>query len=753
MDMTIFSKKIKIKTIKKNLQKLSKIILVLFIFISFFPLSSVYAGRIFDPNNIITDQELSDKDSLSRAAIQTFLERKNSVLSQYEQEIEGVNKKASEIIWEVGQKYSINPKFLLTTLEKEQGLISKSNATEKAIDWATGYSCFGGTCNERHKGFYNQVLAAAATQDIYRQRAGQFSFRVGQTTKTVDGYNVTPLNQATANLYIYTPYVGHAPELGINFQFGANKLFWRIWHRYFSEQKFLDGQIITHGGRYWLIKNNKKYEFASKELFLNDYKENDAINVSSKAALSYPDGPKIYFAENSLVKENSSSQIYLIAEGLKRPIIDNNALALLSDFRIAVSAQQIPTVSFDKLLAYGDGPHISASSIYPQGKLFRDEGGKIWQIKDNIRREVDLVVWQQRFNSQVPETINSSTLEGYLRGTPVRLKDGTFVENSGRYFLISNGKRMRIEDTEIFNRIFGIDKKNSALKISSQLLQIHAAGEVIDYIDDTIKDSDITRPAPPTAVNPPSVGNYQAVFESITPERLVTASGSNQTIAVQFKNTGSALWQKGNVLLKMSDRGKESSSFGVSEKINFDQKNVSSSQIATFTFDIASPTDKTGLLVQDFSLYYDNNGRMEKITTVGKAIVVRSGVSAQIIEHNIPIAVKNIWQPISITMKIKNTSSDTAWLSRRTALEIYNLDGTPSLFYDPKDWVRQEVAAVPINKSTIEPGEIGEFKFTLNPLKIRQGVHTLNFQLKLLDKNIQVFLNGNQEWHRQIRVD
>ena len=51
------------------------------------------------------------------------------------------------------------------------------------------------------------------------------------------------------------------------------------------------------------------------------------------------------------------------------------------------------------------------------------------------------------------------------------------------------------------------------------------------------------------------------------------------------------------------------------------------------------------------------------------------------------------------------------------------------------------------------PGEVGEFKFTLDPRGIKKGTYDLNFQLKLLDKDKQVYLNGDQNWKLLIRVD
>lgn len=741
--------KTKIKNSPKISSKLSLVVLAFFIFNILFP--AISQARTFNPSNIITDKELLDKNSLSKTAIQKFLERENSVLSRYSQIINGQAKKASEIIWEISQKHEINPKFILTTLEKEQGLIHVAQATEKALDWATGYSCYGGTCNEKHKGFYNQVEASAETQKIYIQKAGQFGFRVGVTTKSFDGYPVTPTNQATANLYIYTPYVGYSPELGVTAPYGGNRLFWRIWNRYFTNQKFLNGQIITNSGNYWLIQSGTKRKFVSKELFLQDYNLTDTIPVFNTDLAAYPDGEPINFANNTLVKSSASGQIYLLTDGTKRPIVDNTALALLSDFKIAINSSEIPSVSESQISSYTLGNLINTGSVYPQGKLFRDEAGIIWQVKDGLKHLVDPVVWQNRFNSQGPENTTTGQLEKYTTGAPVKLKDGTFTvsNSSGYYYLISNGERMKIEDLEIFNRVFGTDKKNSALKVSTALLEAHGAGDVIDYIDDTIKDEVVETPSGNTA----TVGNYAAGFNSMAPDGLIMMTGQSASVTIKFKNSGTANWQNNNVYLKITDAGKDTSSFGVPEKIYPAQTSVATSQMAEFNFNITAPADKNGLLTQEFGLYYDKNGVAVKITSITKFIIVKAGDSAQIIDHNIPVAVRNTWKPIPITMKVQNNGTETIWLARKTALEIYNIDGTTSYFYDPNDWVKSNVAAVAVNKTYIKPGEVGEFKFTLDPRNIKPGNYILNFKLKLTDQNKDIYLNGGLEWRREIRVD
>ncbi|MDX9893771.1 MAG: hypothetical protein RB292_05210 [Patescibacteria group bacterium] len=734
---------------KKNITRLSWLILAFFVLpLSTWPITA--GARTFNPNNIITDQEMFDQSSLSQTAIQKFLERENSVLAKFSQIINGKTMKAAQIIWEISQKQGVNPKFLLTTLEKEQALISREQATEKALDWATGYSCYGGGCKEKYRGFYNQLDAAAETQKIYAQKASQFSFRVGQVAKTYDQYEITPANQATANLYIYTPYVGYSPELGVTAPYGGNRLFWRIWHRYFSNQKFLDGQVVTDGTDYWLIQDNTKRKFDSKELFLKDYRANDAIKAARNELNNYPDGTPISFSNNTVVRSATSGQIYLLTENTKRPIIDNAALALLNDVQIAITTSQVPTISENKLNGYKLGDIISVNSIYPQGKLVRDETGARWWIQDGLKHEVYPEVWENRFNSREGEPISGQALEKFSNGKPALLKDGTFVlsADTGYYYLISQGARMRIQDLEIFDRVWGINKKNSAVRVRSALLEAHEAGEIIDYIDDTIKDSTVSNPTNNNS------NDYTGSFEALKPESLILINGQSQNATITFKNTGSGSWSGDQIWLELTDQGKTTSSFTAQTKFSPNETAIGANQLASFDINLTAPADQSGLLTQTFTLYYNKNGTPTKIASISKFVIVKAGLSAQIVEQNIPVAVRNTWKPIQITMKIQNNSADNTWLAKKTALEIYNDDGSASYFYDPADWVRQEVAAVAVNQGYIKPGETGEFKFTLDPRGVKPGTYIMRFKLTLLDQNgKEVFLNGASAWRREIRVD
>ncbi len=751
--------KTKTKFSQKIALKLRVGILVVFVISAFSPALPAKA-RVFNPHNIITDQDLMAKNSLSKTAIQVFLERENSVLARYSQIIDGRTLKAAEMIWEIGQKHNISPKYLLATLEKEQSLISKTTATEKALDWATGYSCFAGGCKEKYRGFYNQVEAAAETQQIYIQKAGQFAFRVGVTTKTFDGFAVTPANNATANFYIYTPYVGYAPELGVTSPYGGNKLFWRIWNRYFTDQKFLDGQVITDGGNYWLIKNNEKRRFASRDIFLADYQPADATLAAQTIINSYPDGPIIHYSGNTLVKSAASGQIFYIAGGSKHALLDNTALAALSDVRLAVADNEIRSVSEDSLAAYALGSNITGYSVYPQGKLFRDENGVIWQVQDGMKHQVDPLVAQNRFGGKLIEPAASAQLLQYTTGGPLLFKDGTFVNYNGSYYIISNGERMKIVDSGVFNRVFGSERMAGAFKVSQALLDIHAAGEMIDYIDDTIADPAGTATAANSQLSPVITGGLAAELDSLSPEGIIINSGEVSNIAVKIKNIGTALWQPGTVWLKVTDLD-GNNLYATPEKINFAENSVGSSQLATFNVSLTGPNDtgvkvvKLALIANDREFFSQLKFAIIKAGTGGSpaSISVEKKIpgGAEVVSETIPDSINGTSKPLAVTVKLKNTGT-TTWLSRRTALEIYNADGTSSYFYDPNDWIRKEVAAVPINLSQIKPGQTGTFNFTLDPRGIKLNTYSLVIQLKQLDIGRQVLINGEKSWVQKITI-
>ena len=102
----------------------------------------------FNPNNIISDNDLVDSQTMSATRIQKFLQDKGSPLANYQiNDPWGNLKTAAQIIFDASQYYIINPQFLLVLLQKEQSLITDPTPSQGQLDWATGY----GVCDSCSK--------------------------------------------------------------------------------------------------------------------------------------------------------------------------------------------------------------------------------------------------------------------------------------------------------------------------------------------------------------------------------------------------------------------------------------------------------------------------------------------------------------------------------------------------------------------------------------------------------------------------
>jgi len=187
-------------------------------------LPSTVFGADFDPNFIISDDEMQNWTSMDIHDIQAFLDEKGGYIANHKTEDwEGTLRLVADIIWRASKESQINPKYLLVKLQKEQSLITAKDPTQKQLDWATGY----GVCDsckmtdpdiQKYKGFGTQVDRAAGIMRWYYDHLNTESWikRAGQTY-TIDGESITPQSNATGFLYSYTPHIH------------GNENFWNLW--------------------------------------------------------------------------------------------------------------------------------------------------------------------------------------------------------------------------------------------------------------------------------------------------------------------------------------------------------------------------------------------------------------------------------------------------------------------------------------------------------------------------------------------
>lgn len=192
----------------------------------------------FDPELIISNDNMRRANSMSANDIQAFLETQSGPLkSLVTVDHAGVKRKASMIIWQASSAWDISPKVMLTMLQKEQSLLTRTTLSKNTLNRAIGAGCPDSTTN-RYPGFGNQMWNGARLLDSYGEGNPSFPYYYVGISKSVYGGQVHPKNLATFKLYVYNPSIGAKSPYGdLSAQAGScsgNANFWLIYRRYFG---------------------------------------------------------------------------------------------------------------------------------------------------------------------------------------------------------------------------------------------------------------------------------------------------------------------------------------------------------------------------------------------------------------------------------------------------------------------------------------------------------------------------------------
>lgn len=189
----------------------------------------------FDPGEVISDDSFFNADAMTRGGIQQWLlampctpTDRSPCLAFFEQTTAtrpandncdtyhgGSDERAAAIVYKVAHACGISPRVLLVLVQKEQSLITHPSAY--GYQRATGYGCPDtAACDEKYYGFFNQLYSAAwqfreygNAKDHWPVKPGAAKVRYSPDASC--GASVIDIsNQATADLYLYTPYQPNA---------------------------------------------------------------------------------------------------------------------------------------------------------------------------------------------------------------------------------------------------------------------------------------------------------------------------------------------------------------------------------------------------------------------------------------------------------------------------------------------------------------------------------------------------------------
>lgn len=425
----------------------------------------------FDESYIISDFDLTNSNSMTEQDIQFFLDRLGSLGEKKFIDLDGSLKKSSEIIYKYSKEFDISPQYLLVTLQKEQSLIETSDIQQRQLDWAMGYAVCD-SCSkddpqiQKYKGFVKQIYYAARRNKYYIDNPSEFAMKVGKP-HLIDGVYVVPKNQATVNLYIYTPHLH------------GNRNFHYIWNSYFTKF-YPDGTILQAYGEdgVWLIQNSKRRPFLTATSFYSRYTSDVIVNVSKFDLEKYDMGIPIKYSNYSLLR-NEKGTIYLLDDDTIKQIASWDVF-----MKIGFSPYEIIDVLNSELLEYKKGNFINESSIYPTGAILKDiSSDKIYYIQEGLKHEI---VTMEIYNYSKPNypifEREASELEVYKTSVKLKLPDGFLVKTdlNSRIYVISNGEKREIKSKEIFETL-GYKWENIKT-VSEKTLSAHPLGFPIENI-------------------------------------------------------------------------------------------------------------------------------------------------------------------------------------------------------------------------------------------------------------------------------
>jgi len=434
------------------------------------------AKKTFNPNYIISNEEVLNYDSMTEQEIQRFLENKGSYLAHYTCENPDTEKKlrASEIIYNRATNNKINPKFLLVLLQKEQSLIEDKDPEQGQLNWATGYGCpDGGGCNDRWKGLWKQINSASLQFYDYIENPHLYNYQKGHPYTFSNPYSdqdekttVIPQNKATAALYNYTPHV-----------YNGNFNFYKLWHKYFTKT-YPDGSLLSAQNEpgVWLIDDGKKRPFHTHTALTSRFNKNKVVKVSKSTLDKYPKGAPVKFPNYSLVR-GPKGTIYLLVDNKKRKIASDKAFR-----NIGFHPQEIMNAGWRDIKSYDNGKPITATSTYPTGALLQNKktGGVYWVYEGTKSPILDKIFLKTKFAGKRIIPANPKELSKYKKAKPVKFKNGellTSPQDPGVYLIVNNQKRPFIS-AKAFTEM-GYEWKN-IITVPAKVLNLYEEGKYIN---------------------------------------------------------------------------------------------------------------------------------------------------------------------------------------------------------------------------------------------------------------------------------
>lgn len=424
-------------------------------------------GAQFDAGNIISDAIFFDGQGFSTSEVQTFLDSKVAVcrsgytcLRNYRQATPNMaespnrcgsyagspSESGAAIIAKVGAACGINPKVLLVLLEKEQSLVSDTWPLESQYRNATGFACPDtAPCDPSFSGFFYQVYYAARQFKTYALYPGSYNYRPGQNNQILfnpnracGSSNVFIQNQATANLYIYTPYQPNTAALGNLYGIGdscsayGNRNFWRIFTDWFGSTQ--SGVLFRSPGNpaVYVISHNVKHIVRNMTMF-GAYGPTGGLTFVSDAYLnSVPTGSPA----GRIIRDDRGG-LFFIDSGIR---LHFSSCSQVEEYGGSCGPSGYVQLTNQQVDRYVSGPAIQPLLGTREGPSYWITGGKKREILDSASLSA------ASLPTVVSNILTQNAVSDIPWGAPVARNEVVVQSReTGSFYFLSDGKRFSVE--------------------------------------------------------------------------------------------------------------------------------------------------------------------------------------------------------------------------------------------------------------------------------------------------------------------
>lgn len=466
-------------------------------------------GSMFDPGLIISDSVFYDFGTMSVADIQRFLDGRVAAcraaadrpgcLKDYRLSHPAVtgspgrctslpaqsNISAAQLIHDVGRACGINPRVLLVKLQKEQGLITATDPSPRAYDFALGMDCPDSPsgCSAASAGFFWQLYKGAGQLNWYSNPAGSFTWLRPGTVISRPYYPNRPScgsqsfrlqNKATAALYYYTPYVPNQAALDNLYSTGdscssyGNRNFWRFFSDWFGSP--IGGGFLLKAARgdTFFIVDEVKYRVPNEELLASLA----PLGPVGEISRDYLDSFATAGDMTPLIR-NANTDRYSFIDNGKR--VRFATCEQVASFGLDCSAAI--TLTSPQFSALASGGEVTNVVVGASGERYLVEAGQLREVLN------DASAGEASISLAAPSQIRRASLNYLPVGLPIA-SNGSLVGNreTGALGIVADGNFFAIDPATAADVNFGVWFAGQGSTLSSQSIKALTAGPVIQSI-------------------------------------------------------------------------------------------------------------------------------------------------------------------------------------------------------------------------------------------------------------------------------